>query len=73
MAPLYNWIKRWFDMGLKVDDLKTLSDAFAQLKKPRKKDLDAVKKMLGRFKNLFPPEKSSVELIRELRDQSLNQ
>ena len=60
-------------MGLKVDDLNALSHAFARLKKPQKKDPDAVKKMLGRFKNLFPPEKSSVELMRELREQSLNQ
>lgn len=58
-------------MGLKVDDLKALSDTFAHLKKPRKKDPDAVKKMLGRFKDMFPPEKSSVELIHELRKRSL--
>lgn len=53
-----------------MDDLKSLSDAFAGLKTPRKKDPDAVKKMLGRFKDLFPPEKTSVELIQELRDHS---
>lgn len=58
-------------MGLKVNDLQALSDAFAPLKKPRKKDPDAVKKMLGRFKKIFPPEKSSEELVREMREKTI--
>jgi len=58
-------------MGLKVEDLEKLSNTFTNLKKPRKKDPDAVKKMLGRFKDIFPPDKPSEEIIRELREKNL--
>jgi hypothetical protein len=58
-------------MGLKVEDIEKLSKIFAKFKKPRKKDPDTIEKMIGIFKDIFPPEKSSVDIIRELRDESL--
>ena len=60
-------------MGLKVDDIPKLNRIFSRFKKPRKKDPDAIKKMVGCFKDLFPPGKSSVDLIREQREEMLKQ
>lgn len=58
-------------MGLKVDDIEKLSKIFAIYKKPKKKDPDTIKKMIGIFKDAYPPDKSGVDIIRELRVESL--
>lgn len=60
-------------MGLKVEDIEKLNKIFSRFKKPRKKDPDAIKKMVGCFKDLFPPDKSSVDIIREQREDMLKQ
>jgi hypothetical protein len=60
-------------MGLKVDDIEKLSKIFKIYKKPKKNDPDAIKKMVGCFKDLFPEDKSSVDLIREQREEMLKQ
>ena len=60
-------------MGLKVEDIEKLNKIFSRYKKPRKKDPDAIDKMVGCFKNLFPTDKSSVEIMREQRETMLKQ
>ncbi len=58
-------------MGLNVEDIENLNRIFSRFKKPRKKDPDAIKKMVGCFKDLFPPDKTSVDIIREQREELL--
>lgn len=60
-------------MGLNVEDIEKLNKIFSRFKKPRRKDPDAIKKQLGCFKHLFPTDKSSVDIIREQREEMLKQ
>lgn len=59
-------------MGLKIEDIEKLNKIFSRFKKPSKKDPDAIKKMVGCFKDLLPPDKSSVDLIHEQRKEVLS-
>jgi len=56
-------------MSLKMEDARKILETFERLKKKGKRKLSAIDEMEGCFTDLFPKEKSSVDIIRENREK----
>ena len=64
-----NFDKMEFIMSLKMDDIKRVLKTLEHLEKKGKKDPSDIDRMEGCFSDLFPKDKSSVEIIRKNREK----
>ena len=56
-------------MSIKIDDLKKMLDTLGHLEKKGKKKVSVIDDMEGCFADIFPKDKSSVDIIRENREK----
>ena len=60
-------------MSLKMDDLQKVMEILRRLEKKGRKDPAAIDRMEGCFADLFPKDKSSVDIIRDNREKMFKQ
>ena len=56
-------------MSLKISDMQKMLDTLGHLEKKGKKKVSDIDDMEGCFANLFPKDKTSVDIIRENREK----
>ncbi|HOX27597.1 MAG TPA: hypothetical protein PLQ76_00435 [bacterium] len=59
-------------MSLKIDDVKKVLATFEHLEKKGKAKLSDIDRMEGCFADLFPKDKSSVDIVKENRKKIFN-